>query len=171
MNTARSAGVLIGDSQQWLKRALAEAAFIARDNPAAAARVVEAITSTVELLARHPALGRPGRVEGTRESVVPDTPYLVPYRVRGRAVEILRVFHGATSRVASVNWRETAIAARRLLERQAEWQKRRAALSWSEKVRMVEAVREPAAALARTRPAQRRDERPETRDETRWTSV
>ena len=41
------------------------------------------------------ALGRPGRVEGTRELVVPDTPYLVPYRGRGHAVEILRVFHGA----------------------------------------------------------------------------
>jgi plasmid stabilization system protein ParE len=67
---------------RWLKRALAnldaEAAFIARDNPAAAARVVEAIAAGVELLAQHPALGRPGRVEGTRELVVPDTPYLVP---------------------------------------------------------------------------------------------
>jgi toxin ParE1/3/4 len=84
---------------RWLKRALAnldaEAAFIARENPTAAARVVEAVAATVELLARHPALGRPGRVEGTRELVVPDTPYLVPYRVRDRAVEILRVFHGA----------------------------------------------------------------------------
>ncbi|MGO8814652.1 MAG: type II toxin-antitoxin system RelE/ParE family toxin [Terriglobia bacterium] len=83
---------------RWLKRALAnldaEAAFIARDHPAAA-RVVEAIAGTVELLAQHPALGRPGRVEGTRELVVPDTPYLVPYRVRGHTVEILRVFHGA----------------------------------------------------------------------------
>ena len=82
---------------RWLKRALAnldaEAAFIARDHPAA--RVVEAIASTVELLAQHPALGRPGRVEGTRGLVVPDTPYLVPYRVRGHAVEILRVFHSA----------------------------------------------------------------------------
>ncbi len=60
--------------------------------------MVEAIATTVELLAQHPAgagLGRAGRVEGTRELVVPDTPYLVPYRVRGHAVEILRVFHGA----------------------------------------------------------------------------
>ncbi|MGO9274956.1 MAG: type II toxin-antitoxin system RelE/ParE family toxin [Terriglobia bacterium] len=87
---------------RWLKRALAnldaEAAFIGRDNPAAAARVVEAIATTVELLAQHArgaARGRTGRVEGTRELVVPDTPYLVPYRVRGHAVEILRVFHGA----------------------------------------------------------------------------
>jgi hypothetical protein len=29
-----------------------------------------------------------------------------------------------------------------MLERQAEWQKRRASLSWPEKVRMVEAVQE-----------------------------
>jgi len=69
-----------------LKRALAsldaEAAFIARDHPAAAGRVVGAIATTVEWLAQHPALGRPGRVEGTRGLVVLDTPYLVPYRVR-----------------------------------------------------------------------------------------
>ena len=82
----------------WLKRALAnldaEAAFIARDNPAAA-RVVQAIATAVESLAQHPALGRPGRIEGTRELVVPDTAYLVPYRACGHAVEILRVFHGA----------------------------------------------------------------------------
>ena len=84
---------------RWLKRALAnldaEAAFIARDDPAAAARVVDTIAQTVELLAQHPGLGRSGRVEGTRELIVPNTPYLVPYRVRNHVVEILRVFHGA----------------------------------------------------------------------------
>jgi toxin ParE1/3/4 len=83
---------------RWLKRALAnldaEAAFIALDDPAAAARVVDTIAGTIDLLARHPGLGRPGRVEGTRELVVADTPYLVPYRVRNNVVEILRVFHG-----------------------------------------------------------------------------
>jgi plasmid stabilization system protein ParE len=31
----------------------------------------------------------------TRELVVANTPYLVPYRVRNNVVEILRVFHGA----------------------------------------------------------------------------
>jgi hypothetical protein len=31
---------------------------------------------------------------------------------------------------------------RRLLERQAEWQKARAGLSWPEKIRMAEAMRE-----------------------------
>jgi hypothetical protein len=39
---------------------------------------------------------------------------------------------------------------RLLLERQAAWQKRRAALTWAEKVRMAEAVRESAAQFSRS---------------------
>jgi addiction module RelE/StbE family toxin len=73
----------------------AEANYIARDNPAAARRVVMAIVEAVARLQKYPALGRPGRVIGTRELVIPDTPYLVSYRVRGNRVEVLRVFHAA----------------------------------------------------------------------------
>ena len=84
---------------KWLRRALKnlddEAAFIAQDDQAAAARVVARVISSVERLAVYPASGRPGRVSGTRELIVRVTPYLVPYRVRGETVEILRVFHGA----------------------------------------------------------------------------
>ena len=84
---------------KWLRVALsnldAEAEFIARENPAAAARVVAAIDRAVQKLRRYPALGRPGRVIGTRELVVPGTPYIVPYRVRNATVEVLRVFHAA----------------------------------------------------------------------------
>jgi len=84
---------------RWLRKALAnlnaEAEYIARDNPDAAVRVVGAITAAVDHLAKHPAMGRAGRVPGTRELVVPNLPYIIPYRVRGEAVEILRVFHAA----------------------------------------------------------------------------
>ena len=84
---------------RWLRRALRnldeEAEYIARDDPHAAARTVERIASSVEKLATYPASGRPGRVPGTRELVVTGTPYIVPYRVRGDTVEILREFHGA----------------------------------------------------------------------------
>lgn len=41
----------------------------------------------------------------------------------------------------------------KLLERQAAWQDRRAALTWSEKIRMAEAVREWAAEMSRARRA------------------
>jgi len=40
-------------------------------------------------------MGRPGRVPGTRELVLPNFPYIIPYRVREQRVEILRVFHTA----------------------------------------------------------------------------
>lgn len=84
---------------EWLRKAVAnlnaEAEYISQDSPTAAARTVAAIVDAVELLKSYPAMGRPGRVPGTRELVVPGTPYIVPYRVRGDAVELLRVFHGA----------------------------------------------------------------------------
>ena len=73
----------------------AEAEFIAQDSPAAAERIVLRIVQAVERLKSHPAMGRPGRVAGTRELIVSGTPYIVPYRIRGNAVEIIRVFHSA----------------------------------------------------------------------------
>ena len=84
---------------RWLRAALAEldaeAEYIARDNPRAAAKIVTSIATAVDRLTKHPAMGRPGRVAGTRELVVTSTPYIIPYRVRGDFVEILRIFHAA----------------------------------------------------------------------------
>jgi len=67
--------------------------YIAADNPRAAYRVTETIRTSVERLAEFPNIGREGRVEGTRELVITGVPYIVPYRVRESAVEILTVFH------------------------------------------------------------------------------
>src|SRR2546429_6419629 len=64
----------------------AEAEYISRESHAAAQRVVLAIEQAVRLLASHPAMGRAGRVEGTRELVVMGTPYIVPYRSEERRV-------------------------------------------------------------------------------------
>lgn len=70
--------------------------YIGQDSPAAAARVVLELIDQVEsLLPRHPAIGRPGRVIGTRELVIGALPYIAAYRVRGRDVEILRVLHSS----------------------------------------------------------------------------
>ena len=68
--------------------------YIARDKPGAASEQVRLVLSAVASLKEFPGTGRPGRRSGTRELVVPHTPYLVPYRVRGDAIEILRVLHG-----------------------------------------------------------------------------
>ena len=84
---------------KWLRKALAnfeaETEYVAEDNPQAAAEIAYAITRATARLQSYPASGRPGRVTGTRELVVPGTPYILPYRVRGDEVQILRVFHGA----------------------------------------------------------------------------
>ena len=91
---------------RWLRKALRnldeEAAYIANDDSAAARIVVERVLNAVAMLAQQPDIGRPGRVPGTRELVVPRTRYIIPYRVRGDAVEILRVFH--TSRRLPQRW-------------------------------------------------------------------
>ena len=84
---------------EWTRRALATldeiSDYIAKDDPNAAQRMAERVFDAVDHLLEHPAMGRMGRLPGTRELVVTGTPYLVPYRVTGDVVEILRVFHGA----------------------------------------------------------------------------
>lgn len=70
------------------------AQYIGQDSPVAAIRVVlELIEQTEISLTRHAAIGRPGRVIGTRELVMGNLPYVIPYRVRDGAIEILRVLH------------------------------------------------------------------------------
>ena len=85
---------------RWTRRAERDldeiAAYIGQDSPAAAARVVLELIDQVEgLLPEQPAIGRPGRVLGTRELVIGDLPYVIPYRVRGNDLEILRVLHAS----------------------------------------------------------------------------
>ena len=52
------------------------------------------ILRSVELLATQPEMGRSGRLLGTRELVVPDTPFVIPYRVSNNELVLLAVFHG-----------------------------------------------------------------------------
>jgi toxin ParE1/3/4 len=91
---------------RWLRKALRnldeEATYIAADDPAAARLVVQRILEAVAQLDEQPGLGRPGRVPGTRELVVSKTRFIVPYRVHGDTVEVLRVFH--TSRRPPRKW-------------------------------------------------------------------
>ena len=71
-------------------------AYIEQDDPAAAQRVaLHIVRNIATLLSQHPDMGRPGRVPGTRELVIPRTPFIVPYRVQGDTIQVLRVFHGA----------------------------------------------------------------------------
>jgi len=84
---------------RWTKRALRRldqvGVSISKDNPVAAARVVGRLVSVADALAAHPAMGRPGRLEGSRELVLADIPYIIPYRVTLDHIDILTVMHTA----------------------------------------------------------------------------
>jgi len=67
--------------------------FIAQDNRQAAARVLTAIHVAVDRLGRHPSLCRAGRVDGTRELIISNTPYIAVYRVVENQIRILSVIH------------------------------------------------------------------------------
>lgn len=83
----------------WTRLAIADLHrahdFIAAESPRAASSVIDRIEKSAAMLLRHPLLGRPGRVEGTRELIVVETPFVIPYRVKGDRIQILAVIHGA----------------------------------------------------------------------------
>ena len=82
----------------WSRRAVehlvALRAFIAKDSEQSSALVAKRILEAIDLLQSHPEMGRPGRVLGTRELVIPNTPYIIPYRMRRERLELIAVFHG-----------------------------------------------------------------------------
>lgn len=82
---------------RWLLRAVEDLEalrrFVAEDDPLAARREVRRVLDAAARLGRMPAMGRPGRVSGTREWLV--SAYFMVYRVRDQRVEILRVLHQA----------------------------------------------------------------------------
>ncbi|MEH3102183.1 type II toxin-antitoxin system RelE/ParE family toxin [Sphingomonas adhaesiva] len=81
----------------WLPKARDQMArqldFLLRHNPEAGIRIGDAIMATVAGLAADPDLSRIGRIAGARELAVPDTPFLLVYRIEDEAVVILRLLH------------------------------------------------------------------------------
>lgn len=69
--------------------------YIDSESPRSAAMMDKRITESVELLLDFPESGRIGRVKGTRECVIPRSPYIAAYKVTGDVIRVLRVLHGA----------------------------------------------------------------------------
>ncbi len=67
--------------------------YIAEDDPEAAYRVLMQIQAAADSLSHHPEIGRPGRVEKTRELVISGLPYILPYYIKKNEVRILAVLH------------------------------------------------------------------------------
>jgi toxin ParE1/3/4 len=82
----------------WSRRAIRHLGDLRTDiathDPKAANRTASMLLPAVERLGEFPSLGRPGRVAGTRQLVVPGTRYAIPYRVRGDRLEIIAAFNG-----------------------------------------------------------------------------
>ena len=82
---------------KWSRKALLNlelaVEYIAADNPTVASEVAQRIWDASQILADQPGMGRPGRVPGTRELVIPGLPYILPYVEKRDAVVILRVIH------------------------------------------------------------------------------
>jgi toxin ParE1/3/4 len=82
---------------RWSRRAIRRLAsihdYISNDSPDAAARVAAAIVHAALRLEQFPLSGREGRIEGTRELVVPGLPYVLPYRVVDDVIQIASVIH------------------------------------------------------------------------------
>ena len=82
----------------WARRArhdLLDLQEFARLQPILGERTADALEAACEQIASFPQSGRPGRVVGTREIVLSDTPFLLAYRVFPRSITILAIIHGA----------------------------------------------------------------------------
>lgn len=84
---------------KWTRTALSNLdsaiEYITADRPMAAKAVGQKIWDSVKILADHPGAGRPGRFPGTRELVIPDLPFILPYIEKEGVVYILRVIHSS----------------------------------------------------------------------------
>lgn len=84
---------------RWSSRARRELnaalAYIAKDDADRAAVVLARIEQATGHLRKHPALGRPGRIPGTRELVIGRTPFVAIYVVERGVVRIVILHHAA----------------------------------------------------------------------------
>jgi addiction module RelE/StbE family toxin len=84
---------------RWSPEAAADFAeiveYIRNQNPSAADRVAHTVYDSITSLKSFPKRGREGRVADTRELVLAPLPFIVVYRVKRSAVEVVRILHGA----------------------------------------------------------------------------
>jgi len=65
------------------------------NNEEVAARITMQIVTAVQQLAAFPMSGKSGRVPGTRELVISNTPFIAAYAIDKVDIVILAVYHGA----------------------------------------------------------------------------
>ncbi len=71
---------------------------IAADDPKAAIQVALRLEKVIVLIAERTTIGRPVSDQNLREWSVPGLPFVIPYRIAGDTIEIVRVFHTSRRR-------------------------------------------------------------------------
>ncbi len=82
---------------KWLHRALRNLEqarnYVFPANPTAAQELIIKIQNAANQLENYPFMGKSGRVEGTKELIISNSPYILIYRVKDESVEIIRILH------------------------------------------------------------------------------
>lgn len=82
---------------KWLRRALPNLEqarnYVFQDNPTAAQELIIKIQNAANQLQNYPFMGKNGRVEGTKELIISNSPYILIYRIKEETVEVLRILH------------------------------------------------------------------------------
>ena len=84
---------------KWTSKALQDLEtilqYISQEDPDTATSVAQRLWDHAKALESFPRLGKPGRLKNTRELIITDLPYIVPYILENEQVIILRVLHQA----------------------------------------------------------------------------
>jgi addiction module RelE/StbE family toxin len=91
---------MIKSTMQWTEQATRQLDrardYIALSNSEeVASRITAQIVTAVQQLATFPMSGRSGRVSGTRELVISNTPFIAAYAINHDRIVILAIYHGA----------------------------------------------------------------------------
>ncbi|WP_031478914.1 type II toxin-antitoxin system RelE/ParE family toxin [Maridesulfovibrio frigidus] len=82
---------------KWTKPAqqdlISQLEYIQQENPDIISRIAAQIKKATSALDSFPQLGRDGSVEGTKELIIPNLPFICVYRWHNDQVEILRFLH------------------------------------------------------------------------------
>ena len=84
---------------RWTEEAASDleriADYLLLHAPDRASELIRVVYDAPSTLLTFPNRGRTGKQEGTRELVLTPLPYIVVYTVRGDAIIVVRILHGA----------------------------------------------------------------------------
>lgn len=83
-------------TEQAVRQLIQAEDYVALSNSEEVAeRIMTRIVTSIQQLLRFPMSGRTGRVAGTRELVISNTPFVVAYAMEHERIVVLAIYHGA----------------------------------------------------------------------------